>query len=215
MGAWRSTPLCQALAARNLFSHPPIFFDHSSQVRRRVGGLGRDAGGASTLLSRCRTGYGENGERGRGVRGRRKAEIPMKKDEWGVSRTARTGDLRLICGRNERAALMGFLRSRAVRSAGPSAILEIFGSGNFWCGALHGLSRDRGRGSCRLRGGSRPTRRRGAGRRSPSAAPHRALRVFRGPQFRFSDNRSVPLFFRPSPPCASDAPVCGGNFGHR
>ena len=167
------------------------------------------------MLSRCRTGDGENGERGRGVRGRRKDERPMMKDEWGVSRTARTGDLRRICGRNERAALMGLLRSRAVRPAGPSAILEIFGSGNFWCGALHGLSRDRRRRSSRLRGGSRPARRRGAGRRSPSAAPHRAFRDFRGPQFRFSDNRSAPLFFMPSPPCASDAPVCEGNFGHR
>ena len=51
---------------------------------------------------------------------------------------------------------------------------HFFGSGFFWCGALRGLSRDRGRGWNRLRGGSRPACRvRGAGRRGRNLAPHR------------------------------------------
>jgi hypothetical protein len=68
------------------------------------------------------------------------------------------------------------MRSIVVRESGhPLRFAKHFsGSGFFRRGALRGLSRNRGRGWNRLRGGSRPAcRSRGAGRTGRRLAPHR------------------------------------------
>ena len=64
---------------------------------------------------------------------------------------------------------------------GQALFFEIFGSGNFGCGALRGVSRSRGRGWNRLRGGFRLAfGMGGAGRTGRNPAPHRRLGSIRG-----------------------------------
>ena len=84
-----------------------------------------------------------------GREGRRKDEIRSKKDVRGAPRA--TG--KEISGRS--AVAMKWMRSWGCVGAWPSRPLGqdlFFGSVIFWGGALRGVSRDQGRGWCRLRG---------------------------------------------------------------
>ena len=90
----------------------------------------------------------------------------------------RTGDFRL-----EDAVAEGFMRSSVGReNEDPFRCAKhSFGSGFFRRGALRGLSRNRGRGWNRLRGGSRPAcQSRGAGRTGRRLAPHHRRESIRG-----------------------------------